>query len=137
MLQKNQGRLIRVRRADGSEVTKEFQLVSAANGGWCGGGFNSAPRRSLEDGLLDVSLIDKVTRRELISLIGSYKKGKHLETKLGKKIVEYTKASSVEFDFSEPTNVCIDGEITKMTSLSLTLVPHAISFVLPVGCAVK
>ena len=134
LLGENRGCTIRVVREDGSDLTKEFQLVSAANGAYCGGGFHSAPKSSLFDGLIDISLITKVTRTELLRLIGSYKNGTHLETKLGKRIVEYTHAKKVEFIFSEPTNVCIDGEISKMERLSLEVVPSAIKFVIPNAC---
>lgn len=137
LLRRNRGRVIHVKREDGSEITKEFQLVSAANGGWCGGGFHSAPRSALDDGLIDISLIDKVTRRDFIRLVGSYKKGTHLETKLGRKIVEYKQGTSVTFEFVEPTNICIDGEISVMESLEISVVPRAIAFALPVGCKVK
>ena len=134
MLRKNLGKVIRVIRDDGTEITKEFQLVSAANGGWCGGGFNSAPRCSLNDGLLDISLIDKVTRRDLIRLIGSYKVGKHLETKLGQRIVEYKQEKAVKFEFTEPTNVCIDGEILQTDKLEISVMPRALAFAIPYGC---
>lgn len=137
LLRENKGCTIRVIREDGSEVTKEFQLVSAANGAFCGGGFHSAPKSSLSDGLLDVSLIEKVTRTELIRLIGSYKSGKHLTTKLGKRVVEYSHAKKVEFEFAEPTNVCVDGEISKMERISLAVVPNAINFVVPEGSKIK
>ena len=137
LLKQNRGKLIHVINEDGSELTREFQLVSAANGGFCGGGFYSAPKSSLSDGLLDVSLIDKVSRREFISLVGAYKSGKHLETKLGKKIVTYTKAKAVSFEFTEPTNVCIDGEISLLKRLDISILPRAIAFAIPVGCKLK
>lgn len=137
LLRQNKGRTIRVIREDGTEITREFQLVSAANGGFCGGGFHSAPKSLLSDGLLDISLIRKVTRRQLIALIGAYKNGKHLGTRLGKKVVDYSKAHSVTFEFSEPTNVCIDGEICIMDRLELSVMPNAIAFAIPVGCSIK
>ncbi len=137
LLKQNRGKLVHVINEDGSELTREFQLVSAANGGFCGGGFYSAPKSSLSDGLLDVSLIDKVTRREFIGLVGAYKSGKHLETKLGKRIVNYTKAKAVSFEFSEPTNVCIDGEISPMERLDISILPKAVAFAIPVGCKLK
>ena len=134
VLKKNLGRRIRVTFDDGRIEEREFQLVSAANGVWCGGGFHSAPRSSLSDGSIDVSLIEKVTRRDFLRLVGSYKKGTHLETKLGSRVVRYTKNRSVTFDFDEPTNVCVDGEVEKRTSLTLTVAPQALSFVIPIGC---
>ncbi len=134
VLKKNAGRVITVRLADGTVVTREFQLVSAANGGFCGGGFHSAPKSALDDGLLDISLIDKVTRRTLLCIVGAYRKGTHLETRVGKKVVHYTKAKSVTFEFAEPTNVCIDGDVRALHRLELSIMPRAISFAVPVGC---
>lgn len=137
LLRKNLGKRIHVTSEDGTVTEREFQLVSVANGGFCGGGFNSAPRCSLSDGFLDVSLIDKVSRKQFISLVGAYKNGTHLETKLGKKIVRYSHAKSVTFEFAEPTNVCIDGEISPLERLEISVVPRAINFVIPVGCKIK
>ncbi len=135
-LKKNLGRVITAKLADGTEITREFQLVSAANGGFCGGGFHSAPGSSLNDGLLDVSLINKVSRFDFIRLVGAYKKGTHLETKLGKKVVHYAKVKSVAFEFSEPANVCVDGEVRRLDRLALSVLPRAIAFAVPVGCEI-
>ncbi len=137
LLGQNKGCTIRVVREDGTQATKEFQLVSVANGAFCGGGFKSAPRSSLSDGLIDVSLIEKVSRSELLRLIGSYKKGTHLETKLGARVVEYTHAKKVELCFGEPTNVCVDGEISQMDRLCIEVAPSALRFVVPNGSSIN
>lgn len=136
VLKKNLGKKIRVRTSGGIDEYKEYQLVSAANGGFCGGGFHSAPGRSLDDGKLDVSLIDKVSRTTFIRLVGAYKKGTHLETKLGKRIVRYMHESSVSFEFSEPANICVDGEIIRRRRIDLSVMPRAVAFVIPVGCEI-
>ena len=133
----NRGKHIRVVKANGEVIEKDFQLVSAANGGFCGGGFNSAPRSSLSDGLIDISLIDKVNRRTFLGLVGAYKKGTHLDTKLGKRVVNYGQAKAVRFEFEEPTNVCIDGEVDTVTNLSVTAVKNGINFIIPVGCGIN
>ncbi len=137
VFRKNRGLHARVIFGDGREESREFQLVSAANGAFCGGGFHSAPESSLTDGKLDVSLIDKVTRREFLGLVGAYKNGTHLGTRLGKKVVHYTKENTVTFIFNCPTNVCIDGEIEKRESLTLSVVPKALAFAIPEGCKIK
>ena len=134
VLRKNEGLYTRVDIGNEIGEYKYYQLVSAANGGYCGGGFHSAPKSLLSDGALDVSLIDKITRPEFIRLVGSYKKGKHLETKLGRRVVHYTHKDSVTFTFSSPTNVCIDGEIEKRDSLTLKVNPKSLACVVPVGC---
>ncbi len=132
-LKENLGKTVTVVREDGSESTAEYQLVSVANGGFCGGGFHSAPKSRLDDGLLDVSLIKKVTRLQLLRLIGSYKQGKHLDTRLGRKMVTYAQEKRVTFRFSEEINVCVDGEILPMREVSFRIVPRAVSFLMPVG----
>ncbi len=137
VLGKNRGLHTRVLFGDGREENREFQLVSAANGAFCGGGFHSAPESLLTDGKLDVSLIDKVTRRDFIGLVGAYKNGTHLGTRLGKKIVHYSKEDIVTFIFDGPTNVCIDGEVEKRDSLTLSVIPKSLAFVIPVGCKIK
>lgn len=133
VLIKNAGKVISVHRADGSEITREFELCAVANGGFCGGGFYSAPESRLDDGLLDISLIKKVSRSTFLALVGSYKKGTHLGTRLGKKVVAYSKERSIAFRFSEDTAVSIDGEIETVREAVFRSVPGSVSFVLPVG----
>ena len=132
-LKKNLGRVITVIRSDGQEIKKEFELCAVANGGFCGGGFHSAPESKLDDGLLDISLIDKVSRTKFLSLVGNYKKGTHLNTKLGKKIVSYFQDHKITFRFAEPSTVCIDGEVETVKEAIFRVIPKALKFSLPVG----
>jgi hypothetical protein len=37
--------------------------------------------------------------------------------------------------FAKPQNVCMDGEVRKMTECDVEVMPGALRFVLPVGCA--
>ena len=133
ILVKNKGCFINVTRHDGEKISRDFELCAVANGGYCGGGFFSAPRRDLRDGMLDISLIKKVSRTKFLALVGPYQKGRHLETKLGKEVVGYFQDRGIRFDFSEPTNVSIDGEISRVKSAEFRCLPSALNFVLPVG----
>ena len=137
MLKKNRGRTITVVNQDKSELTREFQLVAIANGGFCGGGFHSAPESRLDDGLLDLSLIKKVSRTTFLRLVGHYKNGTHLKTRLGKKVVTYIQTESAELHFPEETNICIDGDILKLHELKLKVIPRSVLFLLPVGVELK
>lgn len=137
MLKQNPGQTITVTHSDGSVETREFELAAVANGGFCGGGFHSAPASRLDDSLLDVSLIKKVSRLEFLRLVGRYKKGTHLGTRLGRRIVDYSKTESIALSFPSETNVCIDGEILRLKSLELHIVPRAVSFLIPVGSEYK
>ncbi|MBQ8508803.1 MAG: YegS/Rv2252/BmrU family lipid kinase [Clostridia bacterium] len=133
VLRKNLGKSIRIIRSDGSEFSREFELCAVANGGFCGGGFHSAPIACLDDGLLDISLMRKVSRTTFLRLVGSYKEGTHLKSKLGRKVVSYIQDTSVTFQFEEETDVCVDGEIERVKEAVFRVLPKAVRFVLPVG----
>ncbi len=133
VLKKNLGKVIRVVRSDGSAIGREFELCAVANGGYCGGGFFSAPLSCLDDGLLDISLIRKVSRLTFLRLVFSYRKGTHLKTRIGKKVVSYIQDTAITFQFEKEETVCVDGEIITMKEARFRVVPRALSFVVPVG----
>ncbi len=56
----------------------DFILAAICNGRYYGGGFNPAPQASLDDGLLDVCLVDSLPLYRVLSLIPKYKNGRHL-----------------------------------------------------------
>ncbi len=60
-------------------------LCAIANGICYGGGYYCAPNAKIDDGLLDVCLVKKVSRLNFLCMVGKYKKGKHLEDKKSKK----------------------------------------------------
>lgn len=132
-LVKNKGCTMSVTKENGEKFTRQFELCAVANGGYCGGGFFSAPRRKLNDGLLDISLIKKVSRTTFLALVGPYKKGTHLGTRLGKRVVGYYQDTGIGLEFAEPTNVSIDGEISQVRSAKFRCLPSSLRFVLPVG----
>lgn len=116
---------------DGEIIERPLLLMSIANGQFYGGGFRSNPRASLDDGLFDVNIIEKVSRMTFLSLIGSYKAGTHLET--AQKYITYRQASSLTMCFPSETLMCVDGETSLVSKLTVSIVPGATSFVLPLG----
>jgi tetratricopeptide (TPR) repeat protein len=68
---------------DGQIIEKPLTLTAIANGMFCGGGFKAAPLARLNDGLLDICSIDKVSKTSFIQLVGSYKAGTYLENEKG------------------------------------------------------
>ena len=59
-------------------IQKKLLLCLIANGGYYGGGFHCAPRASLDDGLLELICVDKISRLKFLSFFLGYRKGKHL-----------------------------------------------------------
>ncbi len=113
------------------EIERPLLLTTIANGRYYGGGFLSNPRASLDDGLFDMNAIEKVSRVAFLTMIGSYKKGTHLEAY--PQYITYRKASHMRMEFPQEIPICVDGEIEHAASLDIELVPKAAAFVLPHG----
>ena len=117
--------------SDGEIIERPLLLMSVANGRFYGGGFQPNPRAMIDDGLLDVNIVEKVSRPTFLSFIGCYKAGRHLEE--AAKYVTYRRTTSLSLHFDQETTVCVDSETELATALEITLVPHATRFVLPIG----
>ena len=122
---------------DGEVIDRKMTLTAIGNGKFCGGGFMTNPRALLQDGLIDICAIDRVTRLDFIRLVGSYQKGTHLENKHAMKFITYKQASHLRMEFAEPISVCNDGEIITAQTIDFTVVPKAFNFVIPKGCELK
>ena len=119
---------------DGEIIEKQFTLTAIGNGKFCGGGFRSAPIALLEDGLMDVCSINKVSRFTFLSLVSSYKKGTYLENKRALKCINYRQVPHFKMEFDNPIPICIDGEIKGAKTVDFIVVPKAFNFVIPKGC---
>ena len=59
----------------------DYSLVSICNGRYYGSGFCPAPQASIDDGVLDVCIVEKKSRLKAFSQLMKYKKGKHVGLK--------------------------------------------------------
>lgn len=102
-----------------------FILAAVCNGRYYGGGFNPAPAASLDDGLLDVCLVDSLPLMKILPLIPRYKKGEHL----GNPAITSFQASRgtiTATGASLPGNT--DGEIFTRSKISFEVMPKALRF---------
>lgn len=134
ILIKKKGANLRIEFADGRVEDGPLLLTSVANGCYCGGGVKGAPECKLDDGLMDVTVIDNVSRSFFISMFPSYKKGTHLGKK---KIIEggmlrYTKEKTLTITANnESMRLCTDGEITTQKKVEFCIVKNAVRFIVP------
>ena len=122
---------------NGDVIDSELTLTAIGNGKFCGGGFKSAPKAVLNDGLMDICIINKVSRPNFIQLIGAYKEGTFLEKKSAQKIVRYRQENHFRMEFEQPQPICIDGEIFNAKTIEFNIVPAAFNFVIPKGSGMK
>lgn len=137
VLFKKFGTKMRIIFDDGEIIEKEFTLTAIGNGKFCGGGFEAAPRALLNDGLLDVCAINKISRLTFVSLVGSYKKGTYLESKRAMKYIRHRRVPHFKMEFDTPIPICIDGEIKGAKTVDFEVVSGAFNFVVPKGCSLK
>lgn len=118
---------------DGNVHTKsgKFLLCAAANGQYCGGGFRGAPTASLMDGTAELLIVDLISRRRFIGLVGMYRAGTHVDAngvpvpKIAD-VLHYIKCTSAEISGMEI--VCQDGEIHRSDRLQFSVLPGAIRY---------
>ena len=124
-------------RDNGEVLEDEYTLTTIANGRYCGGGYMSNPIASLYDGMMDVCVIKKVARPTFISLIGCYRKGKHLDKKRTQKLITYTQEKHYKMEFDNPVPICIDGEIKGAKTINFSVIPCGLNFVVPKGSDIR
>ena len=122
---------------DGEVIDDTLTLTAIGNGQYCGGGFCSAPKAHLSDGIMDLCIIKKVSFFKFLTLVGCYKKGKHLENKRAMKVMDYKRVSHFKMEFEEPIPICIDGEIKGAKNIEFTAIKNGFNFVVPKGSEYK
>ncbi len=122
---------------DGDIIDSELLLTAIANGKYCGGGFKAAPLALLNDGLMDVAVIKKISRFSFIRLVGLYKKGTYLDNKKAMEIITYKRVPHFKMEFENPIPICLDGEIKGAKTIDFSIERNAFNFIIPKGCAMR
>jgi lipid kinase YegS len=92
--------------APGLRLEGEFLLFAVGNARATGGGTLVTPKASVRDGLLDICIVEAMTRGEFAKVALRVKRGEHLESEG----VRYFQAPWIRVTSAEPTTVNVDGE---------------------------
>ena len=118
--------------ADGRKLNdKPLLLCTVANGQYVGGKYRCAPRADIRDGLLDVCLVDPVSRLTFVKLVNAYAEGKHLDDPRFSEFVHYKQCRTVEIIADRNFNISLDGEIVPAPHAVIKIIHNGINFVLP------
>lgn len=119
--------------ADGKEIFNgPLLLATVANGGFCGGGFESCPRADLYDGLLELLIVNDMSRSKFVQLVPKYKAGKILEIdNPDNTIFTYCQAKEIiiEPNAADTMKFVADGEIFETGVLKIEVLPQAMNVV--------
>ncbi|MGZ4475287.1 MAG: diacylglycerol/lipid kinase family protein [Nocardioides sp.] len=108
---------------DGVERTVEAMLVSVANLDHFGGGMRIGIGASFDDGLLDVIIVKKLTRLQLVRFFPTVKTGAHVHNPA----YERVRARTVSIAITPPVTSYADGERFADVPLTVECVPGALT----------
>jgi diacylglycerol kinase (ATP) len=106
---------------DGVSRSLEAMLIAVANAPAYGGGMLISPSSSVTDGLLDLFIVHKIGRLELVKLFPKVFTGGHISHPA----VEFVSAKRVELH-AESIPAFADGEAVGQTPLTVEVLPGAL-----------
>ena len=89
-----------------------------------GGGKLIAPHAVIDDGLLDVCIIDEMPALEFLALLRQVAQGTHTDDPR----VRYLRATHVSLDFERPIKLNTDGEVLEAAHCEYRVLPKAARF---------
>jgi len=110
---------------NGKEIATKAVFVSIANAQYLAGGFHFAPMARIDDGLLDLAIIDDISLPGFVKAVPSVMRGKHLSNPHWS---HYT-TTHVKVTASTPALVQLDGELVGTSPAEFSIVPKAIDVV--------
>ena len=104
-----------------------YFMINVGNGHSMGGGFKLTPNAKLDDGLLDLNIVQNLTKIEILKNLIKVRSGKH--TEMPQVLMNRTEHLTVESE--ENFAAHIDGELIsdKLNSLDITVLPKALEVV--------
>lgn len=112
---------------------KEALLIGIGNGMCIGGGMKITPQADPADGLLDVCIVNRVSRRRFLLCLPKFMRGAHI----GLDIIEYFKTTELTVECTPGTAVQLDGEIIEETPVTFRILPGVLSVFCPAAPASK
>ena len=109
---------------DGELRTDKYFFIMCLNTIHTGKAMKAAPRAILDDGLLDVVLLEsQISTIKLIILLTKIFNGTHINSKY----VEYIQAKSISINPSERSILNVDGENKFNTPVEISVLPKALN----------
>ena len=94
-------------------------LISVMNGHRAGGGFHIAPESEIDDGLLDVVMVEKLSPLRRLRWLPVIEKGKHI----GLSFIKHFRTKKLVVTSEEPMDAHLDGEYYSAKRLEIEILP--------------
>ena len=122
--------LARVRTASPGSVAVhelELQMFAVCNSPLIGGGRLIAPEARVDDGWLDVCVIEAMPMLDFVTLLRQVARGGHLDDPR----VSYFRTRDLHLQFDRVIKVNTDGQVLEVPSCRYSVLPRAARFVAP------
>jgi diacylglycerol kinase (ATP) len=107
-----------------ARVTLDLYAFAVCNSRLIGGGRLIAPDAVIDDGLLDVCLIESMSALEFVALARKVAHGQHVSDPR----VSYFQASAIDIELAREVNVNTDGEVFSVRRCEYRVLPGAARF---------
>lgn len=111
----------------GSSRDEEMMFACVGNSRQYGGGIRITPDARIDDGLLDLCLVHRTTRVQLLKTLPRAYAGSHVRSPF----VETARGAHFRFESERPMVVYADGERITSTPVTFELAPQKLRFVAP------
>ncbi len=118
---------------DGDAVEGDYAVVSVCNGRYYGGGFMPMPEARMDDGIMNVMIVDKVSKLQFLRFVGLYAKGQY--RKVPQFAHGYTPKVVRIRSEQEDIVTCLDGESMVSSDVTIKLADKRLNFFGPAGCS--
>ena len=113
---------------DGQEIHSKILFIAVGNGKFYGGRFKITPEAILDDGLLEICLVEEMGRFKYLSIIPKAFKGTHSSVKG----INFYRAKEVIIQSSETILAQVSGEVIEgQKEFTITLLPKSLKLIVP------
>ncbi len=112
-------------------IEGEFIITGLGNGSYIGGGMKLFPHAALDDGLLDLLLIPRKSRLNILRLFPKVYSGDVINI-AG---TVYLQTPTAQISTQQPINIELDGEVPGTTDAEIRVIPKLLPLLLPVNPA--
>ena len=117
---------------DGEVIDGQKTMICVCNGRYYGGGFNPVPEADPGDGLLDVLVVEQVSRLQVPGVVGKYKAGRYKELP---HLVRHFRTNKITIHCDQETPINLDGELRLAKTAEFSVAEEKIRFFYPKGLA--
>ncbi len=119
---------------DGQRFDGKKTLICACNGRFYGGGFNPVPTADPCDGMLEVLLVEPVSRLKVLQVVGAYKAGKYAQYP---HLIRHFRTDNLRIVCDGPTSINLDGELRTAQEVNISVAKEKLRFFYPRGLTWK